>query len=383
MDSVLKSFSLKGLQLSNRLVMAPMTRHHSPRHIPGPEVAEYYRRRVEGGVGLLITEGTVVGHKAANAYPNVPSFYGEEALASWKQVVEEVHKAGGKIFPQLWHVGSVRQAHSCSNTGVDNPQKQCCCEDHIPGYAPSPVAHPYVEGADIPHEMTEGDIDDVVKAFAQAAFEAKKLGFDGIEIHGAHGYLIDQFFWAYTNRRKDQYGGESLVDRTRFAVEIIKAIRDAVGDEFPIDFRFSQWKLGDYNAKLATTPNELAAFLHPLVEAGVDLFHCSTRRFWEAEFPNSPLNLAGWTKKLTGKPTITVGSIGFKEDFITTGMEHSSPHPSATSLADLLKRLENQEFDLAAVGRALLADPFWFRKWVEGREEEIDYFTGESLKKYY
>ena len=136
-----------------------------------------------------------------------------------------MHAAQGKIFPQLWHVGSVRQHHHCHNQGVDNPKAECCFEGPVPGYAPSAIPHPYVENAEIPHEMSHTDIADVIKAFAHAAKDAKSLGFDGVEIHGAHGYLIDQFFWERTNKRNDQYGGKTLAERTRFAVELVEAVR--------------------------------------------------------------------------------------------------------------------------------------------------------------
>lgn len=163
--------------------------------------------------------------------------------------------------------------------------------------------------------LTTEEVESLVTAFAQAAANAKSVGFDGIELHGAHGYLIDQFFWDRTNKRTDRYGGD-LVGRTTFAVEIIKACRQAVGPDFPIVLRFSQWKLGAYDEKLAKTSEELASFLAPLSEAGVDIFHCSTRRFSQPEFAGSDLNLAGWTKKLTGKPCITVGSIGIPKRFL-------------------------------------------------------------------
>lgn len=378
-----KPFHLKSLELSNRLVMAPMTRSKSKGHVPGQDVVDYYRRRAEGGVGLIITEGTVVGHKAGHGYPDVPNFYGKNALDGWRHVVEAVHQAGGKIFPQLWHVGSVRQRHQCRTDGVDNPRAECCCEGNVPGYAPSAIPHPSIKDAEIPHAMTIQDIEDVINAFAESARNAKDLGFDGIEIHGAHGYLIDQFFWDHTNKRADVYGGKTLSERTRFAVEVIKAIRKQVGNDFPIDFRFSQWKLGDYTAKLAKTPQELEAFLHPLVEAGVDLFHCSTRRFWEPEFPGSPLNLAGWTKKITGKPTITVGSVGLDVDFIEMRQSSKASHSTQNQWNYLIKGLENEEFDLIAVGRALLADPFWVQKIRDLRFEDIQGFSQESLKQFY
>lgn len=383
LKSLLKSFYLNSLELSNRIVMAPMTRNLSKEHVPGPDVAQYYRRRAQGGVGLIITEGTVIGHKASNGYPDVPNFYGDRALEGWRHVVNEVHAAGGKIFPQLWHVGSVRQIHRTHNGGADNPTAQCCYEKNIPGYAPSPVPHPYVEGAEIPHEMTHQDIAEVIQAFATAAKHAKDIGFDGVEIHGAHGYLIDQFFWSRTNTRSDQYGGRTLADRTRFAVEVIEAIRDAVGSTYPIDFRFSQWKMGDYNARLASTPDELESFLIPLKNAGVDIFHCSTRRFWEPEFPFSSLNLAGWTQKITGNPTITVGSVGLDIDFISTMSGHIASHQTQNRMQELLTSFSNGEFDLVAIGRALLADPNWLEKTIEGRINEITPFSRELLSKLY
>jgi len=204
--------------------------------------------------------------------------------------------------------------------------------------------------------MTQRDIDDVIRAFGEAARSAQQLGFDGVEIHGAHGYLLDQFFWDGTNRRSDGYGGD-LAARGRFAVEVIGEIRSQVGPEFPLCLRFSQWKLQDYTAKLAQNPAELERFLAPLAAAGVDLFHCSQRRFWEPEFEGSSLNLAGWTKKLTGKPAITVGSITLNEDVTQTF--RSSDTASVTGIDELLERLERDEFDLVAIGRSLIVNPSW------------------------
>lgn len=327
---------------------------------------------------MIITEGTSINHKAAQSYPDVPNFYGKESLAGWKKVVDEVHQAGGHIFPQLWHVGSVRQTHSKITSGVDNPLHECS-KHRIPGYGPSAIAHPYVTDGEVPHEMSQQDIAEVVQAFAQAAKDTKDLGFDGIEIHGAHGYLIDQFFWHRTNQRTDQYGGKTLPERTRFAVEIIQEIRKAVGKDFPICFRFSQWKLGDYNEKMAKTPEELEAFLKPLSDAGVDIFHCSSRVFSTPEFPNSDLNLAGWTKKLIHKPTITVGSVGLDADFIKTFETNSATKSRFADLESLNRRLEKGEFDLVAVGRALLADPKWPNKISTHQFDAITSFSTAAL----
>jgi 2,4-dienoyl-CoA reductase-like NADH-dependent reductase (Old Yellow Enzyme family) len=336
--ALFRPFSIKDLLLSNRIVMAPMTRSKSPAGIPGQNVAAYYRRRAEGGVGLIVTEGTYVPHPVAGVYPDVPHFYGEQSLAGWKQVAEEVHCAGGKIFPQLWHVGLVPASNGAFRPGA---------------VSPSGFAKP---GVKIAEPMTQRDIDDVIRAFGEAGRSAQRLGFDGVEIHGAHGYLLDQFFWGGTNQRTDGYGGD-LVARTRFAVEVIREVRSQVGPEFPVCLRFSQWKLQDYNAKLAQSPAELERFLAPLSAAGVDLFHCSQRRYWDPEFEGSSLNLAGWTKKLTGKPTITVGSITLNEEFTQTF--RSAEGASVTGIDELLERLDREEFDLVAIGRSLIVNSTW------------------------
>ena len=356
------SFELGPLSLNNRIVMAPMTRNFSPNGVPNEQVMEYYRRRAESGVGLIITEGTTVGHQAANGYPNVPAFHGEEALAGWKKVVDAVHAVGGKIAPQLWHVGNVRR--------LGTPP-----DGDVPGYGPMEKAK---DGKVLVHGMTHEDIQDVVKAFAQAAKDAKQIGFDAIELHGAHGYLIDQFFWEGTNKRTDEYGG-SLENRGRFAVEVISAVRDAVGPDYPIIFRFSQWKQQDYTARLAPTPELLEAFLKPLADAGVDIFHCSQRRFWEPEFDGSPLNLAGWTRKITGKPCITVGSVGLDGEFLEF-MVKTDKVAETANIDGLLERLGQNEFDLVAVGRALIVDPQWADKVREGRFSDILPFSREALK---
>jgi len=197
-----------------------------------------------------------------------------------------------------------------------------------------------------------------------------------VELHGAHGYLLDQFLWAGTNRRTDAFGGDP-VRRTRFAVEIVAAVREAVSPGFPVLFRYSQWKQDAYDARLAETPEELEAILAPLAAAGVDAFHASTRRYWLPEFEGSDLNLAGWTKKITGKPTITVGSVGLDGDFLQAFAGEGS---SVQGLDNLLERLERDEFDLVAVGRALLQDPEWAAKVLGDRLEELRPYDVASLK---
>ncbi|ANZ20613.1 NADH:flavin oxidoreductase [Streptomyces noursei ATCC 11455] len=338
-------FTVGDLTVPNRIVMAPMTRMQSPGGVPGPAVAEYYARRAAHQVGLIITEGTYIDRPAAGAYDGVPHFYGEQALAGWAHVVRQVHQAGGKIIPQLWHTGAVR-------TGAEPPADN-----------PSGLG---LDGAPAGKAMTQADIDATVAAFAEAAATAERLGFDGVELHGAHGYLIDNFLWSRTNRRTDGYGGAPAA-RARFGAEIVRAVRAAVRPGFPIFFRLSQWKLGDYEARIAKSPDELAQLLTPLADAGVDAFHASTRRYWLPEFDGSELNLAGWVRKLTGRATVTVGSVGLDRQYgegeFAQGLTKEA---GLAGIEELVARLERDEFDLVAVGRTLLANPDWAAKALRG-----------------
>ncbi|MCA6927495.1 NADH:flavin oxidoreductase [Pectobacterium versatile] len=361
-DVLFSPFTLKGLTLPNRVVMAPMTRGMAENGIPGSAQAEYYRRRAEGGVGLILTEGTVVDRPASRNMPGIPLFHGEAALAGWEAVAKAVHAAGGRIGPQIWHTGST----------------------HGRGWEPdAPVESPSgLVGPDEPRGvvMTEEDIADTVAAFARAAADAKRLGFDTLELHGAHGYLIDQFFWPGTNKREDAFGGATIRERSRFAADIIRAVRAAVGEDFPLILRVSQWKQQDYSARLASSPQEMTDWLAPLVEAGVDILHCSQRRFWEPEFPEvdgaEGLNFAGWAKKLTGAATISVGSVGLTSDFFAAfGGEGSG----TAALDNLYARMEREEFDLIAVGRVLLSDAQWVQKVRSGQTDKLRGFDAADL----
>lgn len=357
-DILFKPFTHPKLQLDNRIVMAPMTRHFSPNGVPNEAVADYYERRAQGGVGLILTEGTTVPHGAASSSVEIPCFHGP-ALEGWQKVVERVHAAGGKIAPQLWHVGTTRKP----GTGP--------CPDY-PSAAPSGLSKP---GNKVMEPLTVAEIEKIIKAFTEAAVNAVELGFDALELHGAHGYMIDNFFWEGTNQRDDKYGG-SLVKRTRFAVEILESIRAEIGNDFPIILRFSQWKQQDYEAKLARSPDELAEFIEPLSAAGVDIFHCSTRRFWEPEFEGSNLNFAGWVKKLAGKPTISVGSVSLTEEFIATYREGVA---EVAGLEELIQRMEADEFDLIAVGRALIANPNWPDMVKHDKADDLRAYDKEML----
>jgi len=351
-QSLFTPFNYKTLSLKNRIVMPAMTRKRSPYGIPTSDVKDYYTRRATDS-GLIISEGTVVERPASKNFRDIPNFYGA-ALNSWSDIINSVHQQGGAMAPQLWHVG------------ITKP-------DPSGWLPPAPMEGPATMGLE--------DIQGVIQSFAMAAVHAKNLGFDSIELHGAHGYLIDQFFWEKSNQRTDEYGGSTLKERTRFAVDIIHAIREAVGPDLVIIMRLSQWKIQDYDARLTLTPQEMDAWLVPMAEAGVDIFHCSQRRYWEPEFEGSDLNFAGWAKKITGKPTITVGSIGLSGEFLQT-LYHGDGS-ERTDFTELIRRFDRGDFDLVAVGRSILQDPEWIKKIKEGRLHDIKDFSQDSLKSLY
>lgn len=357
---LLTPFRSANLELANRVVMAPMTRYFSPGGIPGPDVASYYAKRAEAGVGLIVTEGAFIPHPAAGFAETIPVLFGEEAMAAWRKVTEAVHGHHGKIAAQLWHIGS--QFLPGGSEGHE--------AEHV---SASGLAGP---GQELGKAMTLAEVDGMIDAYASAALNSKNAGFDGIELHAAHGYLIDGFFWQGSNVRSDQYGG-SLVDRTRFGAEIVRECRARCGPDFPIIMRFSQWKNADYNARLAETPQELDMFLAPLVDAGVDIFDCSTRRFWEPAFADGEMGLAGWTKKVSGKPTMAVGSVGLSTDLF--GSLGDQGAQTSANLAQLMAMFERGDFDLVAIGRMLITHPDWIAKVSRGEHDSLAPFSKYEL----
>ena len=198
LSGLFSPFSCKSLDLANRFVMSPMTRQFSPGGVPDENVAEYYARRARADVALIVTEGVGVDHPSALGQgsmeeKDIPVLHGEDAMYGWREVVDRVHEAGGKIVPQLWHMGAIRQE----------------------GTGPHPEARSLG-----PANMSEGEIADVIAAFVRSAENAKAVGFDGIALHGGHGYLLDSFLWNQTNTRDDEWGGDAT-RRLQFPVKLI------------------------------------------------------------------------------------------------------------------------------------------------------------------
>jgi N-ethylmaleimide reductase len=212
------------LLLANRIVMAPLTRNRAPDAIPTPLMATYYAQRATAG--LLITEATAISHQG-QGYADVPGLYGSEQIDGWKRVTQAVHQAGGKIVNQLWHVGRV--SHVELQPGFGKPvapsaitakTKTVLLQDGVPTFVDTSE----------PRALDAEEIPGIVQAYRHAAQNAIAAGFDGVEIHAANGYLIDQFLKTGSNHRQDDYGG-SIANRARFLLEVVRAVAEAIGGE--------------------------------------------------------------------------------------------------------------------------------------------------------
>jgi 2,4-dienoyl-CoA reductase-like NADH-dependent reductase (Old Yellow Enzyme family) len=368
-EGLFTPFRLGNLTLPNRIVFPPMGLEVCEGGVPGEAAADYYARRAEGGASLVITEGVCIDHRSSGDNPLLGRFHGEDAFDGWRQVAEKVRASGGFTVPELWHVGLIFSGPDLLAGG------DIRFRDELGQVSPSGFIAP---GKKVCDGMTQAQIDEVIEAYGRGCDKAVELGFDGIEIHGAHGYLPDQFLWKETNHRTDRYGGSPRA-RGQFAAEIVAECKRRLKPGMPVIFRTSFWKMIDYGARLADTPGELEELYAPLVDAGVDLFDCSQRRFWEPTFEGSHLNLAGWVKKVTGVPTMTVGSIGLDCDLLASLGEMQTANCNLASLDELAARFERGEFDLVGVGRAMIAEPDWPRLVRAGELHKLKPFSVSAM----
>jgi 2,4-dienoyl-CoA reductase-like NADH-dependent reductase (Old Yellow Enzyme family) len=362
-------FQLGRLTLANRIVFPPMGLEVCEGGVPSDEAADYYARRASGGASLMITEGVYIDHPASGDNPLLGRFHGEDAYAGWRNVATKVHAAGGFTVPELWHVGLIYSGPDIL-TG-----EELAFRPQLGQVSPSGYIAP---GRQVCEGMTQAEIDEVIAAYGRGAAKAKELGYDGVEIHAAHGYLPDQFFWKALNHRTDRYGGSPRA-RGRFAAELVAECRRRLDPGMPVILRMSQWKMVDYNAAIADTPQELEELLAPVVEAGVALFDCSQRRFWEPAFEGSDLNLAGWVKKVTGVPTMTVGSIGLDCDLLASLGQGQTAKTNLASLDELVRRFDRGDFDLVGVGRAMIAEPDFPKIIRKGELQKLKPFSTKAM----
>ena len=356
-------FKMGSITLPNRFVLPGMQRQWCEDGAPLPKLGEYYRRCIEGGAALVISESCGVDHPSATQVPIFCRLTPATADA-WAGCVREVKAAGGLMLMQLWHEGAIR------TEGGEGPWAQ------YPTLSPSGLAHAKKPNG---RAATTEELTEIRDAFIRSAILAKEIGVDGVEVHAAHGYLLDQFLWAETNRRTDGYGGDDIRDRARLPAEIVAGIRERLGPDFVISFRFSQWKEVNYSARVAESPDDLAVMLTILRKAGVDAFHASARRFWVPEWTDSDLGIAGWTKSLTDAPVIAVGSVGLDIDVMENFFGKDAKPTGKEGMRDLVRRFGNGEFDLISIGRGHIGDQGIVNKIRAGRFDEIRPFTRHDL----
>lgn len=337
-EKIWQPIKIAALELKNRFVMPSMvTNYCSKEGYVTEKFIEYHKARARGGVGLIIIEATYVS-PSAKGFSFQAGISRDEHIKGMRMLTDAVHEAGSKVAVQLYHAG--RQTHRAV-TGTEI-------------YAPSAIPCPV--GQEKPKEMSVAEIKAVVENFGEAARRAVESGFDAIEIHGAHGYLLNQFLSSYSNQRKDEYGGV-FENRARFPLEVLERVRNVAGKKFPIIYRMSSEEF----VPGGLTVEDTKKFAKLLVEKGIDAIHVSGGVYESAAMIIQPAaihqgcyveNAAAIREEIEAKvPVIVVGRI--KE------------------FTEAEKIIRDEKADLVAMGRALLADPEFPRKAFEKRFDEI------------
>ena len=356
--------AIRGTTLRNRFVMPGMQRGFMDDGAPTPRMIETMRRSAAGGPGLIVSESTSPDHPSAYWQP-IMGRLEPATLGAWGRVIDAVRSQGAAFLLQLWHPGAMRKVAD------GHPLAR------HPAWSPSGLIQ---AGRPNGRAMTRADLEDLMGAYVRAAEDAKRLGANGIEVHSAHGYLLDQFLWAETNRREDEYGGRSLAERARYAASIVEAIRRATGDDFLISLRFSQFKEVDYGAVVASSPEDLGGMLALLRAAGVDLFNVSSRRCLKPEWPGSRhphFTIAEWARALTDAPVMTCGSVGLNVEMFANLFDDEEPSELSVErdLAALADKVRRGTLDLVGVGRMHIANPDFVNRVRAGRFGEIVLFN--------
>ena len=344
---VLVPVRIRGVRLPNRAVVAPMSRVSTRGDgVPTAQMTRYYSRFATGRFSLIITEGTYTDHKYSQAYRNQPAIVTAQQVDGWAAVTESVHAAGSRLVLQLMHAGALVQDNHHRTTTIA-PSTVAPKGAKMPAYGgDGPFA--------LPSAATHGDISEAIEGFAASAAQAQVAGFDAVEVHGANGYLIDQFLTSYTNLREDQYGGDPE-RRTRFATEVLRAIREAVGPDFPVGIRLSQTKVNDLDYRWPGGAAEAETIFRAVTDAGADYLHLASEgRDWlHTATLDTGATVTALAKDVTGLPVIANG-----------GMH-------VLTLARSV--LAGNHADLVALGRGALANPDWpLRLAHDGQLTEFD-----------
>lgn len=300
-DPLFALLQLGTLNLVNRTAVAPMTRvSATPDGRATPEMAAYYAAFATGGFGLVITEGVYTDKTYSQGYLNQPGLTDDEQVKSWRMVTDAVHAAGAPIVAQLMHAGALVQGNVYRS-------------DTIGPSSVRPIGRQMTfYGGDgeyaLPRAAEARDLEEATSGFVQAALAAREAGFDGIEVHAANGYLLNQFLSEFANRRTDAYGG-STVARVRLTVEVIRAARDAVGPDFLMGVRLSQAKVNDFNHRWSGGVVDAETIFRAVAEAGADYIHTTQFEAWAPAFGEDTPNMAAMARAATGLPVIANGNL--------------------------------------------------------------------------
>ena len=321
------------LALANRTIVAPLTRASAT--VDGlvtDQMRDYYGDFARGGWGLVETEATYIDLKYSQGYDYQPGIANDAQAESWRKVVEAAHAAGTPIMMQIFHCGAINQGNNW-------------VEGSISASAVQPVGTQidrYRGGKgpfQMPREITRDEMAEVVESYAEAARRAVELGFDAIEVHGANGYLPDQFLTVHTNLRNDEYGG-AIENRVRYHCDVMRAVRAAAPDT-AVGVRISQTKVNDFTYEWPGGADDARVIFSALAQTGIDFIHCSAHLGVTPIF-GTTRSLSGLARDFSGLPVITNGKL-------------QDPAVAEQALIDT-------EGDFVTVGKGALADPAWAAK---------------------
>ncbi|WP_232685675.1 NADH:flavin oxidoreductase [Halobacterium zhouii] len=347
-DILFDSFDLDGLTLDNRVGLAPMTRTSATDDGHATEqMARYYASFARGDFGFLVTEGTHPDTEYSQGYPNQPGLATDAQADAWTQVTDAVHDAGAPIFAQLMHAGALSQGNRYTEETA-GPSVVTPKGEQLPIYGG--------EGAfPTPKRMTTEEIDDAIEGFAAAAERAVDAGFDGVEVHGANGYLLDQFLTDYTNERDDEYGG-SVENRIRLTTEVIEAVQARTPDEFVVGVRLSQTKVNDDEHEWGEGEQQAEVVFEAVSDAGADYVHVTEPDVTAPAFGETGPTLAAYAAEYADAPVIANGNLG---------------DPDAA-----VDAIEEDDADLVAQGTAALANHDWPARVRD--DDSLDAFSFED-----
>lgn len=347
--SLFEPFNIGTITLKNRVGVAPMTRITATENgFATEKMLNYYRSFAEGGFGLIITEGTYIDDKYSQTYDYQPGIAFDEQAQEWKKVVDAVHSAGSTIFMQLQHSGPLSQGNLFTDGTVAPSAVQPKGEQLKFYLGEGPFR--------LPREITKEEIADVKNSFVEAAKRAKSIGFDGIELHGANGYLLDAFLTEYTNHRKDEYGG-TTENRVRLLIETIQEVRKAVGENFTIGIRISQSKVVDYTYKWSGKEQDAQIIFGTLGKTGLDYIHITEFEAWKPAFETGKDSLVALAKEYSQLPIIANG--------------HLEKPERASEL------INNGHADIVTLGKGALANHDWVKR--VQNEEPLEEFDPEKV----